>query len=1434
MTTFLGNNSSVASTGGSVSLAALHNYEPNGSLVAGMGAQASASGAGGDKSVDAGVISINSLAPSATANATVMSNVNPGATINAADNVALTSQSDNTADSTAGILNFGVVGYGGVASNASASGTTQAQLVAIQGLLADGNLSAIALGTDGATSTSTADGGGVLNIDGSAANANNFPTVLAALSSAQLVNVGGDTTIQGLALGNSSADAQGGGGGVIQCGTSLGEASWTPTIEANVGAGTDLKSGGNVSILAYDNLDQSGNQDTSRMASASATASGGGVSALEAAETDVNINSSTTALIGTGANVSAGNDLNVNALTFNQAGGDLDATAGGVVNAGSADGNVAMISQTQAGTGDATGAAPTVLFAGNLIHVFSNTSDNGNTSVKGSGGGAIGGGGVSLNMQLDNPASGPTTQARLGNNTTIDAPSASLQVLAQNQNNLSATVSQTTIGGIESNAGQASATAGSQANPLQILAEIGTNANVTVGQFLLSADDANLQANANAQTEADALGASDTAISEADEITDAKAHIGSGSNITSATTLTVTANADNVTTNSYSKPTVVAGFAYYDSTAGSNKSVTTEANLDPGSQLTAAYVSVVASQPPQIGGSTYVVKADDNNISGNPDLFGNPGVDDTRTTTGSQVISNTVALNSNITLTGSMDHNLSVDPTGTVTAEDGLVVTDGTSPLGVGQTVATGQIVVSALAPSNTSTLVVSAVGGTTSGVSNVLFDSNGSVMIQNASPDNLYLGSLNVVESGSPPPVTNTAKQANWTYTTATATGGGLVDVVNSNANGGNIYLTGQITNPAGPTLIVSSGSVLSDGPGASILTAAIDLEADQGGLGAAGQPLPVQLIVSGGPITGILAAQGANGVDLDVTPTLASAGPFTLPVSNVSAGSGNVTLKFEDGQAGGVPAPDTIAVNNVSAPGGDIMIVAGTSSTVPSYVVVNGQITSPQGTTTISTSAGNIINASADQLIRAQTVTLTANHGSVGESSDIRIDLDPDQFNASAQGDIKVTDIGGPLVVGSVSSAAGNIVLTAGTIAVPGEDVVLNGASNISAAAGAVTLRASDNVYIAAGSTITAQGAVLIYGEYDNNGVRAGAIMEIQGTINAQQLTVYGSARNNDVFTLSRLDATPTLIDTYAGNDQVNVQALAAPATVSCGSGNDTINVGSLAPAAGGVLGYLGALLTLQGGSGTNVLNVDDSGSSANLIGTLTSSTLTGLGMTGNISFHNMSAVNIMLGSGTDSLTVAATILGSTAIFAGAGPDIVNVQAISGPTTLWGGSGNLTANVGSLQPAQGGVVDNISAPLVVNGASGVNVLNVDDSGSVSNKTGTLTSSTLTGLNMAAGITDSGMSAVNVALGQGSDLFTIASTHTGTTSVQCGNGADLVDIDSTRGATTVSGGAARTPSTSIPQARPPRSTPARATRPSTSSRWATSRQSTTTARPRP
>ena len=106
----------------------------------------------------------------------------------------------------------------------------------------------------------------------------------------------------------------------------------------------------------------------------------------------------------------------------------------------------------------------------------------------------------------------------------------------------------------------------------------------------------------------------------------------------------------------------------------------------------------------------------------------------------------------------------------------------------------------------------------------------------------------------------------------------------------------------------------------------------------------------------------------------------------------------------------------------------------------------------------------------------------------------MDPDQFDASAQGDIKVSGIGGPLVVGSVISSAGNIVLTAGNATAGTEDLRLSGTSNVSAAAGTVTLRAENNVSIAAGSMISAaQGDLAIEGDYNNSNPGAGTNMQV-----------------------------------------------------------------------------------------------------------------------------------------------------------------------------------------------------------------------------------------------------------------------------------------------------------------------------------------------------
>ena len=129
------------------------------------------------------------------------------------------------------------------------------------------------------------------------------------------------------------------------------------------------------------------------------------------------------------------------------------------------------------------------------------------------------------------------------------------------------------------------------------------------------------------------------------------------------------------------------------------------------------------------------------------------------------------------------------------------------------------------------------------------------------------------------------------------------------------------------------------------------------------------------------------------------------------------------------------------------------------------------------------------------------------------------------------------------------------------------------------------------------------------------------------------------------------------------------------------------------------------------------------------------------------------------------------------GCGDDTFNVQSTNAitVTTLNTGAGSNTINVGSLAPTlAGGIVDNIQGALIIQG-SGSDTLNVDDTGSEGNKTGTLTSTTLTGLAMGeAGITYSGLSVLNISLGSGDDTFTINSvTPTTAMTIDAGAGTD-------------------------------------------------------------
>ena len=132
----------------------------------------------------------------------------------------------------------------------------------------------------------------------------------------------------------------------------------------------------------------------------------------------------------------------------------------------------------------------------------------------------------------------------------------------------------------------------------------------------------------------------------------------------------------------------------------------------------------------------------------------------------------------------------------------------------------------------------------------------------------------------------------------------------------------------------------------------------------------------------------------------------------------------------------------------------------------------------------------------------------------------------------------------------------------------------------------------------------------------------------------------------------------------------------TVNAGDGDDKINVGT--PAPGTVDGISGTLI-VHGGGGADTLNIDDTGDGNANTGTLTATTITGLDMTGSITYDSFATLNVGLGTAGDTFTIEGTHAGTTTVNGNNGNDVINIQAISGPTTANGGNGSDTFNVGS-----------------------------------------------------------------------------------------------------------------------------------------------------------
>jgi hypothetical protein len=261
---------------------------------------------------------------------------------------------------------------------------------------------------------------------------------------------------------------------------------------------------------------------------------------------------------------------------------------------------------------------------------------------------------------------------------------------------------------------------------------------------------------------------------------------------------------------------------------------------------------------------------------------------------------------------------------------------------------------------------------------------------------------------------------------------------------------------------------------------------------------------------------------------------------------------------------------------------------------------------------------------------------------------------------------------------------------------------------------------------------------------------------------LDVYGGSGGNT------FNVHGTGVDTYlntgTGNDTVNVYATASSLTVHNPGGHDSDLVG---------LGYTGSIngSVAFNGSGTSALVVDDRDDDTGRTATLTSSTLTGLGNAGTLSYWG----------GVTSLTLDG----------GLGSNVFNVNSSAAGTayTLNGGVYNNTFNVGN------GDLDYMAGAVTVNGGDGLTTIIVNDKNAPFTDTYTITNSTISRPYF-AGLTYSGFDEAVILDGEsGGNVYNVNSTTAAAAyTLNGGAGNDTFnigdgDLNSLEGAVTVNGG---------------------------------------------
>ncbi len=701
----------------------------------------------------------------------------------------------------------------------------------------------------------------------------------------------------------------------------------------------------------------------------------------------------------------------------------------------------------------------------------------------------------------------------------------------------------------------------------------------------------------------------------------------------------------------------------------------------------------------------------------------------------------------NLTVTGSGTGSVTVADTGSTAANtDTLNVTASRTTFVTSTSVTVGTQHVNY---GSSGIDVVNVIGGTGSLTFNVQStgSSVGTTTVQTS-------GNSNVINVGSKAGVLPSSAGVVSTIAGPLSLLGGGQDTANVDDSGDNLGLAGTLTSVHLTGLGLATQGIAYSG------LAALNIK-----LGSGTNTFNIQGTASG---TGTTLNSGTGNDTVNVTGT---SGPLTV---NTQTGTNTVNVSSN--------APTNTGTLSVI---GGVLTINGATGSTTANVSDTGD-----GTTSTSTLSGTGLTSTAfgtgGSLSYAALAVLKVSMGSGGNTFTVASTASgtTTTLNSGTGSDIvNVTATSGPLTVNTQAgtdtvNVSSNAPTNTGKLSGIGAVLTINGGT------GSTTANVSDTGDGTA-STSTLSGTGLTSTAFGTGGSLSYAALAA--------LNVAMGSGGNTFLISNTAGGTTTTLNSGTGSDTVNVTTTSSPLTVNTQAGTDTVNVSSNAPTNTGKLSGIGAVLTINGGTGSTTANVSDTGDGTASNSTLTATALTStaFGTGGSLSYSSLAALNISMGSGGNTFLISNTAIGTTtAVNSGTGADTINVRATGGPTILntGGGSNANTVNVGSTAPAAGGILDFIQGALTVVG-NGADSMKVDDTGNTTGQIGFLTNTLLTGLGMGAdGITYSGLANLNINLGSGLDTFNVQSTsaitvttlHTGSDAyadiVNVGNSADMVD----------------------------------------------------------